>query len=529
MNRPLSNHWLRAFFVIISVNFLYQYTTVSESFFSALKFSLFESIILIGIYFLCTQKKLYDCSVVFLFIPYLFFIPGWLNTPTAIVTGGMVIFCLSRILGKHNGPESIRCDWGTLAAFLLIVAYINLAGIGDYGYQSPDHSMHNSRLNDLILHEWPVKYAENKHLVYYVGYFLPAAVIGKLTHYGIANYFLYFWAIMGVTLAFRWLQYLCGWRLSGWLVLIFMLFGSLDIFNTLFVGYGKNVSPAGVLFPLDIGRFEFITGEKIDFFLGNYLSHTLQLYFSPHQVIAGWIGSGLLAYSYFSKQPRQILFIFALLSLWSPFVMLGMGIIVLIILMDFARKDWRSVATLENFSGAIICLLFVVFYLGGSAEQNPSFSLFHRLDTAGDYLALLILLFAGWGIYAALIWPYIQRQEVHHRVLFGSLLASLVLLPCWIFGSYNDLFCRGSAPLMFLLLAYLLKATMHYWKHQNKWLLLAITVFFLAGSLSALQQHAKALYFYGETQLPTTVLGTKYSWENLGPDHSVFGKYFRAD
>lgn len=529
MSRPLANHLLQIFFIFFALDFLYQYFVISELIFHAIRLSLLESIILCAIYFFCTQKNILKLSVIFLSVPYFLFIPGWLNVSTAIFFGGIMAIGLFQTLHLNNEKIPAPLDYGILPAFLLIIVYINLAGIGGYGYQSPDHSMHNSRLNDLILYDWPVKYAENKNLVYYTGYFLPASLIGKISNYGVASYFLYFWSIFGLTLAFRWLQYLSAWRLSGALVLIFMLFGSLDIFNSVFAGYHTDTSLINILFPLDIGRFEFITREQFNFFLGNYLSHTLQLYFAPHQVIAGWIGAGLLAHLYLSRQPRQILFIFSLLSLWSPFVMLGMSVLILIALIDLGKKDWRSVATIENVAGLISCLLFVVYYLGGSAEKNPSFSIFDGLKTAKDYLALIMLLMAGWGVYAALLLPYIQQQDFHRRLLFGALLISLLLLPCWIFGSYNDLFCRGNAPLMFLLLVYLLRSTAYYWKQNNKWRAYSIAIFFLAGSLSALQQHAKALYFYGETLAPTTVIGGKYSWENLGPDHSIFGKYFRAD
>jgi len=529
MNRLLSNHWFCVFAILFCVDFFYQQLISSGSLVDTLKITAFEAVTLTTIYFVCTQKNIFKTSVVFLFIPYLFFIPGWLNLPTAIVMGGITVFCLFRTLSTPNSLAPISCDGKTLGAFLLIVCYINLSGSGGYGYQSPDFSMHNSRLSDLITLNWPIQYEGNKHLVYYMGYFLPAAMIGTFSSYEIASYFLYFWSIFGMTLVFRWLQHLSGWHLTIWLVLPFMLFGSLDILNTFFIHVGGEVSPENILFPLDIGRFEFINREAIGFFLGNYLSHTLQLYFAPHQVIAGWIGMGLLAHLYLSRQPGQMLFIFSLLSLWSPFVMLGMGAMMMILLMDFARKDWRPVITLENTLGAFtVCLLFIIYYLGGSSERNPSINVLASLDTLHQYLALLILLIAGWGIYSVMILPYLHTQDSSQRWLFGGLITSLALLPLWTFGAYNDLFCRGSAPLMFLLMVFLLKATKYYRENKKPWLLCAIAVLFIAGSLSALQQHTKSVIFYGNIQAPSTVTRFKYGWENLGPDQSVFGKYFRA-
>jgi len=530
MNRLLTNHWFFSFFIIFCVDFIYQFFVISGSLVDALKITVFEASVLATLYFICTQKNIFKSSVIFLFIPYLFFIPGWLNLPTALVVGSITAFCLFRTLNTHNSPASVSCDGKTLAAFLLIVCYINLSGSGGYGFQSPDFSMHNSRLSDLITLSWPIEYDGDRHLVYYMGYFLPAAVIGIFTSYEIASYFLYFWSIFGMTLVFRWLQHLSGWRLSIWLVLPFMLFGSLDVLNTLFIHAGHQLSPENILFPLDIGRFEFINREAIGFFLGNYLSPTLQLYFAPHQVIAGWIGIGLLAHLYLSRQPGKILFIFSLLSLWSPFMMLGMSVLIAMILIDLARKDWRSVITLENTLGAFtLSLLFVIYYLGGSSGRNPSINVLASLDTLHQSLALLVLMVAGWGIYSVMALPHLQRQDSSRRWLFGGLITSLALLPLWTFGAYNDLFCRGSAPLMFLLLVFLLQATKYYWENKKLWLFFAIAVIFIAGSLSALQQHTKAVIFYGNTQAPSTVTRFKYGWENLGPDDSIFGRYLRAD
>lgn len=530
MNRYLSSHWTFALATLFCVDFFYQYFVVSGDLVHTLAITAVETVVLAILYFVCTQKDIFKTSIIFLSIPYLFFIPGWLNLPTALFTGITIMVCLYRTLNGNRGPATMTPGWQTLLAFLLIVTYVNLSGIGGYGYQSPDYSMHNSRLNDLITHDWPVQYAENKHLVYYVGYFLPAAVIGKLTSYDTASYALYFWSILGLTLVFRWLQHLSGWRLSIGLVLLFMFFGSLDILNTLFFHYDKTVPVQNILFPLDSGGFEFITRENLSFFIGNYLSHTLQLYFAPHQVIAGWIGMGLLVHLYLSKQSRSLLFVFALLSLWSPFVMLGMSVVILMMLVDFAKKDWRRVVTFENTLGALtLCLVFMVYYLGGSAGKNPSIATFTRLVTAREYLATGLLLIAGWVIYAAFIWPYIRKQDAANRWLFGSLLISLLLLPLWIFGSYNDLLCRGSAPLMLLLFVYYLKAVQDYWQRKCRWMIIAAVLLFAIGSLSALQQHTKAVYFYGAIQAPATVTQFKYGWENLGPDNSVFGRYMRAD
>lgn len=518
--------------LIFALNSLYHLLR-DDHLLSALSTALPESLALTLLYVIGTQLSLVKASVFLLALPYAFFIPGWLNTPAALFTGAVTVLCFVLTIRSLADSTPGDREGMTLPAFLLIVVYVNLSGVGGYGYQSPDHSMHNSRLADLITNPWPVHYDiqgfGEKHLVYYMGYFLPAAVIGKLTSYDTAKYFLYLWAIFAMTLAFRWLQCLANRRLTAGLVGIFMIFGTLDLLNT-WLAAPNTVGWLDYVLPMDIGLFEFITREIIGVFVGNYLSHTLQLYFAPHQVIAGWIGAGLLAHLYLSRQASGFLFAYALLCLWSPFVMLGLAPLVIVLALHLLREHTRALLSIPNILGAAVLLsLFVVFYISGSAEKNPSFSLLSQLHTPQHYLTMGLWFLAGWGMYALLLLPAAPQLEAREKILLAGLLLSLALLPAWIFGSYNDLLCRGNAPLMFLLLAFLLKAWTLYQHQQSRALLLAMGFCIAVGSLSALQQHIKAIYFYGQQQAPSTVTGFKYGWENLGSDNSIFGKYLRAD
>jgi len=65
----------------------------------------------------------------------------------------------------------------------------------------------NSLLRDLIEKDWPLRFGtvdSQTYVVYYTGYYLPAAVIGKALGWSAANYFMLFWTLLGVGLAFSW-------------------------------------------------------------------------------------------------------------------------------------------------------------------------------------------------------------------------------------------------------------------------------------------------------------------------------------
>jgi len=125
----------------------------------------------------------YAAFAVLLF-PVLLFFAGWLHwyigIPLAAVvgTGG---FFLYRML--KSDTEEIRMDYGCL--FLIFAAmflWAFLCGQGGFFPQKTDHLWRNAIFYDLIHGEWPVTYDTYFHgkMVYYLCYWLPPALIGKL-------------------------------------------------------------------------------------------------------------------------------------------------------------------------------------------------------------------------------------------------------------------------------------------------------------------------------------------------------------
>ena len=332
-----------------------------------------------------------------------------------------------------------------------------------------------------------------------------------------------------MALVMRWVSQLSGWKFSATLIIFFMLFGSLDIINATYAALQSDMTLREVISLGD--RFEFLTGyDSLGFFIGNYLSNTFQFYWAPQQVIAGWLGACTLYFLYQEKKFTHIVFIYTLLALWSPFVMIGMAPLIALVIFQTIITRNQSILTLENIVGSsALLLLFMSFYLGGSAGENPSFWIFTLFDRPEKWLAFLIFLLAGWGCYALAITPYIATRPSSEKKWFFFLIISLAMLPLKTFGTYNDLFCRGNAPLLLLLMILILKSIHHYWINAKKILVLMLIILLVPGFLSAITQHTRALLLYGQTQPITTVVNFKYGWENLGADNTFFGKYFRRN
>lgn len=508
---------------------LYQHFVQQHSWWHSIPLALVEGSLCGAILWVSTRLDLARVSICYLALPYVFFIPGWLNAPTALLLACIFSVALWRTLRSTHSVREHSITVHSFAAFLAILLWVNLSGAGGYGYQMGDWMMHNARLHDLTQLAWPIRYGEDQNLVYYVGYFLPAAIMGKLTSLDIGLRSLFPWTVLGVALAIRWLSVLSQWRFSLALVLLFAMFGPLDLFNILFANL---FSPA----PLqqDLARImvntdfvDFRLWHSLGFFIGNYLSNTPQLYWSPQQVISGWLAMGLLTYLFFNGQLRSLLFVYALLCLWAPFAMIALFPFMVFAVIRQLGIRWQLLLTFENLVGAsALAIVFVTFYASGSTSANLAFWVFSELAGPG-YVVLLTFFLFGWGLYAIAISAALRQEGRVEKCWFLCLLFSLLVLPLYVFGDFADLLCRGSAPLMFLLLVFLLKAAHHYWQQRHWIRMLFLCCLMMTGWLSAGLHHRIALQKYGRTQPVHSIMHYHNAFPNLGPDHSPFERWFR--
>jgi len=518
--------------ILFAIDFFYQHTLRHVVLSTSLEISVVEAVLCTLILWITTRFDLAKTTLCFLAIPYLFFIPGWLNTPTAICLSLVFIYCMTCTLRSVNinaasvtGCSSVTLQ--DLLTFLVVILWVNLSGAGGYGYQEPDYTMHNARLRDLIEYAWPVRFGENQNFVYYVGYFLPSAIIGKLLSLDVALRSMFVWTLFGVILSLRWLGHLSGWRFSIGLVFVFTVFGPMDVMNALTVALTNGSSLRDAISPGSINDLDFVTGYHLGFFLGNYLSNTFQLYWSPQQVIAGWLCISLLTHLFRENNFKQLVFVYALLCLWGPLVMISISPFVVLVVVFSFRKNWPTIISVENILGVgALTVIFAAFYLSGSAGENKSVWLFDAFDWRNKSGVLCLFYLFGWGLYALVVAPYVTQQSQAAQAWFCCLVFTLAILPLRTFGEYSDLLCRGSAPLMFLLLIYLLQALKFYWQHHRRVCAVVLICLLGLGIESAVLQNAFALFYYGKTRSIGHVLGNKYSFENLGSDNSVFERYF---
>lgn len=174
-------------------------------------------------------------TILYLSLPIFLFLIGWLNPTFSILAScALIIGCVLFIRNKEE-TQHIELKWYSVVfGLLLVFLWVYLSGTGGFAYQNSDYSKHNAILRDLIHYEWPViynystDYSNSAPLVYYVAYYLPAALAGKLFGWTIANVTMYLWTVLGVILSLYWLFRIIGkFKLS--FILVFILFSGMDI------------------------------------------------------------------------------------------------------------------------------------------------------------------------------------------------------------------------------------------------------------------------------------------------------------
>lgn len=487
------------------------------------------------IFWIISKRDIARLSIVVLAIPYFIFLPGWLNTPVALISTSIFACCIWQSFKTLPAAPAAEITTGYLLAYLLILAWLHVSGAGGYGHQCYDYVAHNARLNDLIIHNWPLRYDETRwgqehNLVYYMGYIMPAALIGKFSSFSVAQELMHYWTLILLFLCFHWLALLSGWKLSIILVLIFILFGPQDILGTLLLWQSKHLTFAEYFHKAWQGDWiEFWASENSFVFFGNFLSNTSQFFWSPQQVLAGWLMMGLLTWLYEQRALRALVFIYSLLCLWAPLPMIALLPFVAYATLPTFFRTPGKVFTLENVLGAgTITGIFVTYYLSSAVDSNLSYWIWTD-ELPLSYKLLMIALFYlfTWGLYALATRhaaKFLPEKQYHWYIV---LLLAMFVLPLHSYGNYNDLMCRGSAPLMFLLLIYLLRSYRYYQLTGQLRKQVILGACFLLGTLSALSQLSIAFQEYGKLQPVRSVTDYRESHETLGPDDTFFNKYLR--
>lgn len=397
---------------------------------------------------------------------------GWLRPGLGIPLAALVAAGVAAEVRRaaRTAPRTAGGDVLPLAGIALgllpIAALVCMGGAGGVGWQVLDWTKHNAVLADLVDQPWPVAWdvdGERLGLVYYVAWYLPAALAGKLGGWALANAVLFATTLAGALVAALWVMALArGAPLVAGVVLA--CFAGLDVLVRL---------PG---WEWELGRawrkvwWGFASEWWAEWL--HYPGTVGSLFWAPPQLLAAWLATALVIDAARRRDggfpPALVL---ALASLWSAFGSLGAAALAWVPA-ALGPGTWRervrrqvSPATaaglaLGGVAVAYYAARFEPYALPAAYTTDlmivPNGLLAPALGLAWSEFLRRISLFwlLEFGVLGALLawilWPW--RAARSDALLLAAALASLVALSFVRYGRWNDLAMRGSAPALFALL-----------------------------------------------------------------------------
>ena len=460
-------------------------------------------------------------AYIYAVLPVFIFIIGWCNIPTALAGVAILLFSFVRTFNNAPAlwvPQNPSQKRLLLLTFLLGTVWVYLSGIGALVFQNLDHNCRNPIFEILVQAPWPVRLAEPPAvLTYYIGFWLPPAVIGKLLHSVQIGYYAQIcWASIGVFLFFYLLLAALKHK-TYWPILLFLFFSGLDAVGCVAMGFANLVHN-----PLAHLEWWYPYSQ--------FSSFTTQLFWVFNQAIPAWVTVMIL---WHEKNNKSMAFLYACLFINSTLP--AIGLFPFIVYWYFknttAYTDIKTAfrhlkttilhsLTFQNIIGALFVVLVSFAYLsrnaaGASSTQHPvvlDINILHWL---------LFFLLPEVGFYLLLIWQH-QKRNILYYLCWGCFL----IYPFIRVGGGPDFCMRATIPALILLYVLLVRTLEDTdWRKKYRVSFYVILLLLGVGALTPLHEFTRTIHF---TRLGYTKVDPNLSFDNFFgyTKGNIFLKYF---
>lgn len=404
-------------------------------------------------------------SLLYLTLPLFIWIIAFLRTLIAVPFIIIMILALYQYYNDECAHSlALRTIVGKISniSLLLFAFFICFfVGIGAYWPEMPDFLMKNAIVNDLSTKSWPVYYdlsvqplqtqedigRDRVLFVYYLFYYLPACLLGKLFGTSIAQISLLIWSILGVYITF--LLIILNLKVEFLnkkhiLVLIVAVasFGGLCFVGDIVLNYEKN-----------LGHFLFGTMEmwanQEDYFWLGYQGFLGGMSWAFNQYIPIWIITSLIL---LRNSDKNLMFIGALSVLYSPWSTFGFVALITMIVINkiISTKGLYEIMSFSNIVVPIMLLFTVcVYYMTNNGTNLEKGFIWQYFSCKEAFLKLLFFLIIEIGVYIVLLYKEILKNQI---LLYAVII--LTLLPFFKLNYSNDTLMRASAPAMFIIFVF---------------------------------------------------------------------------
>lgn len=447
-------------------------------------------------------NSLLSQSLLYLSFPLILFCVGFLRWYVAIVMVVASLWSAYSIYRFHSLDDDAwhlnRIQVVESIAVALFCCFF--LGVSGYWTQSYDWIVKNPLLNELTYSSWPL-FIDNSEatsevkaicgedrvaLVYYLFFYLPAALVGKMFgSFVVTRFALFIWSVYGLMLLLFWLlrfasQTTLTPKRTILIFICFVAWGGIDI-----IGQGLRIIVLWLWEIMPI-RPDSLFDEWCQPYFSYYASHFTSLFWCFNQSIPLWLTMFLIL-SF--RNVRSVGYFYCFSLLYSPWAAIGLLPIVGAMVLDWLRKNGWTIMPAISFSN-IIFPLFVLIIIGTYYTSNDTPIVekgffWNFLSTKLFLCKYVFFILIEVGVY---VW--LMRRDLKSDMVLSTSVCLLLLIPFYKMSSENDFIMRVSIPALFVLFSSWVKWCVSHYEVYRRTIL---TVLILS-SFTAFQ------YLYNTTE-----------------------------
>ena len=388
-----------------------------------------------------TIQTLKISTILYLLIPSVLFLLTWIHLWIGIPCVLFIVFYTWKTLQKTT--VSTHETFISLSTFLfclgisIILNYI--LGIGEFRPQTYDFQANNFKYYDLITHQLPVYYAEQKtYLCYYTGYYLPSALLAKVFGIETCRYFSFIWSVFGMWLVFLWISTFSRKNIIG-LLMIVLLFANAWFAIKLLINFAyfqEHLQP----YYIQLNQFKLITSPLIK----NYA-------WATQHTIPACLGVCVSIDNFRTKTNLKYLLLMLLSTMfWSPLTAVGLFPFVAF----YFLKDLKNVFSINSIRSLMLMMFLILSFTPlllyfisteGIHVNNTEFIWQTGVKSWWIfYLIYTISNFIIWGF-------FLNHTKNQYKILWKIAVIFPSIIAIYRIGIYNDFNVRVSFPSFFML------------------------------------------------------------------------------
>jgi hypothetical protein len=391
--------------------------------------------------------RLTGLAIAYLLLPVLVFLATWPAVWVSIPTLAVGALALATAPGRTSAWRRPAGQPFRAMSLCLVLGLLwgSLAGTHHLFYATDDWQIRDAVLRDLVAFSWPLTYAiegGESALRTPMGYYLVAALAGKVAGMPAAQAVLWAWTGFGLALVLVLLRSLTGGgRAFAIGALVFAGFGGLEAGVLMLRDVLQGLPPAREL------------GHSLEWWavLFQYSGHNTLVAWAPNHALPGWIPL-LLLLRHFRRAAflRGWVAMLAAAVFWGPLSVVGLVVFFLAAALRLVRcEGWGavvshglSVPNLLALPGIALPVAAFVVAGTGSMPLGLIYDNHPALYVAKMHAALLLVEVLPWAVVTLLL---LRSRFVSAATVF------LCVLPIFTFGPGNELVMRGGIPALAVL------------------------------------------------------------------------------